>query len=220
MIRKHQQLESCELKFASDETTGEFEGFASTFGNKDRQNDIIVKGAFAETIKGRNTALMLKNHDPRNVIGKWVSFKETDHGLMVKGELTPGHTEAMNTYASLKHGAMSGLSIGFQIPDGGSKVEDEVRTISKIKLIEVSIVSMPANEMAQVTAVKADWIESLTTLRDFENMLRDAGFTKSAATCFVSRVRALGRSDSAKDVKDEISKLITTDDILKIIKKL
>jgi hypothetical protein len=57
-----------------------------------------------------------------------------------------------------------------------------LRTITEIDLIEISLVTLPANEAARVTAVKLDGGPEITGIRDFEAFLRDAGgFSRAAA---------------------------------------
>lgn len=80
-----------------------------------------------------------------------------------------------------------------------------LRLITKIRrLFEVSIVSVPMNPLAVATAAKVlatDDFESLTTERDFEKFLRDAGFSKAAALKFISTFKGivLPRRDAAGD---------------------
>jgi hypothetical protein len=54
-----------EVKSLGDD--GTFEGYASTFGNKDSGGDVIMPGAFAKSIrtKGVRGVKMLLDHDPR-----------------------------------------------------------------------------------------------------------------------------------------------------------
>ena len=97
----------------------------------------------------------------------------------------------------LKMGALNGLSIGFRSMPGTSKYNDDgVRVLTAIDLWEVSLVTFPANEKARVTNVKSS--DDMATPKDAERALRDAGFSKSDATAFVSRVMRMGevRSES------------------------
>lgn len=207
-------LDLVEIKLADGKSgSGEFEGYASTFGNKDSYGDVIEKGAFADTLKSGRRVLMLDSHNAAAVIGKWKEMKEDGRGLFVRGEFTPNHTRAADVYASMKHGAVNGMSIGFRIPKGGSEFDEdtEVRTISRIDLIEVSVVAMPANEMAMVSGVKSTILEQVNqikTIRDAENALREVGFSASAARAFVSRLSRLCRRDSGEDEYEEIKRIL------------
>ncbi len=186
-------LERCNLKFGEvDSGSGLFEGYASTFGNIDSFGDTIMKGAFADTIDERDhPVLMLYGHSTYNVVGKWLHMKEDDNGLFVQGEFTPGHTIASNVYASMRHGAISGMSIGFRIPKGGAEdIKDGGRRINEIKLEEISIVGFPADNDARISIVKNE-IEAIKSIRDSEHILRDAGFSRSMAKAFISQCRPL-----------------------------
>jgi HK97 family phage prohead protease len=190
-------LARCNLKFnevggLDSVTNGLFEGYAATFGNIDAFGDTIMKGAFTETIADRKyPVLMLANHSTGFAAGKWLELAEDDVGLYVHGELTPGNTISSNVYASMKHGAISGLSIGFRIPIGGAEeIEGGGRRISKVNLEEISIVGFPADADARIAIVKSE-IDSIESLRDCEIFLRDAGFSRSMAKAFISQCRPL-----------------------------
>lgn len=190
-----------ELKFAG-EKHGVFEGYASVFNGVDSYGDTILPGAYADTLKDRGDkgpVLMLYGHNPGRVIGKWVELREDSKGLFVRGEFTPGNTDAQNVYANLKFGALSGLSIGYRIPpNGADEKADGGRYIKSIELFEISVVSMPADNLARVDDVKSA-IEAIQSLSDAEGMLRDAaGFSRKEATAFVSRLKAILQSDSGE----------------------
>lgn len=208
------------IKFAADES-GVFEGYASVFNGVDSYGDTILPGAYKATLKAarKSPILMLYSHNPRDVIGKWHEMVEDERGLYVKGEFTPGHTLAADVYRNMKFGAISGLSIGYMIPEGGAKREqDGRRIIKKIDLFEISVVSMPADSAARVDDVKSA-IEAIQSLSDAEGMLRDAaGFSRKEATAFVSRLKAILQSDSGEG-DQELAKALsqTVADLKQII---
>ena len=100
-------------------------------------------------------------------------------------------------HALSKMGALNGLSVGFISKQWSYDTETDIRTLTEIDLWEVSIVTFPANEKARVTQVKS--ADEAVTPKDAEKILREAGFSKSDATAFVSRVMRMGetRRDSA-----------------------
>lgn len=210
----HLSLQLCELKFAQDKPTS-FSGYASVFGGVDAYGDTIVRGAYADTLKNRSSpVLMLYGHNPSRVIGKWPGLHEDEKGLFVEGELTPGHTDAGDVAASLKHGAMSGLSIGYRVPPGGSADgEDGTRKLLKIELVEISIVALPADDAARVDlgSVKSQ-IDELKTIRDVEGFLRDeASFSNALSRAVVERVKAIVQAvpGDAAEVKRLRERLVT-----------
>src|SRR5690606_18368072 len=116
------------------------------------------------------------------VIGKWLKAVEDEHGLYVEGELTPGHSVASDVYALMKHGAVTGLSIGYRIPAGGSEKSGDVRLLKQIDLVEISVVESPADLNALIGDVKSS-ISGAESLKDIEALLRDAGgFSRADAT--------------------------------------
>ena len=163
-------------------TEGEFEGYASVFGPPaDIVGDIISRGAFADAIQQHKSAgtrpAMLWSHNHSEPIGVWTELVEDARGLLVTGKLTLATARAREAYALLQDGAIS-LSIGFTLAPGGARERAGIREITKVaRLAEISLVAMPANTRATVTQVKA----RPANPREFERLLRDAGFSSREA---------------------------------------
>ena len=180
---------------------GTVEGYGSVFGVRDNYDDVIAKGAFVQSLKGHKAAgtmpAMLWQHDADKPIGVWTEMVEDEKGLRIKGQLAMETVQGKEAHALLKMGALNGLSIGFMSKEWAYDRDTEVRTLTAIDLWEVSLVTFPANEKARVTNVKS--ADELQAPKDAEKVLRDAGFSKSDATAFVSRVMRMGevRRDSA-----------------------
>ena len=213
--KKLLQAESIELKFDADK--GEFEGYASVFGGVDSYGDTIAPGAYKKTLKKRDRAVKMRWNHFGPVIGKWTEMREDEKGLFVRGQLTPGHSVAQDVLASLKHGAIDGLSIGFY-PSKYKEDEEGKRTLQEIELVEISVVEEPADNAARITNVKAD-IEKAESLKQIEEILRDAGFSSPAATLLVSRVKAMAKSDSEPKPLAEIVGLIEQVNVPKLNKE-
>jgi HK97 family phage prohead protease len=184
-----------ELKFATDQATGEFEGYGAVFGNEDSYGDVIVKGAFKGAIRDSKKSdtwpAMLLQHgftsDFDMPIGVWTEMEEDEFGLKMKGQLAINTQRGRDAYELLKmqpRPAINGLSIGY-IPrkfDTGTKPGEPRRTLKEIQLMEVSLVTFPANDLARVENVKSD-----LTIRIAENALRDVGFTQSQAKSILAQ---------------------------------
>jgi HK97 family phage prohead protease len=183
---------------------GEFEGYASTFGNVDQGGDIVEPGAFIESVvkaksDGR-TIPMLWQHDQREPIGVWKDIAEDAKGLYVKGQLIlEGDQTAQRAYGKLKAKALGGMSIGYGIPAGGAEPDEKRRGVTRLKKIdlrEISLVTMPMNIQARVTTVKSILDGgALPTVREFEEHLRDAGFSKSLAAAIAGKAAPHLRGD-------------------------
>ncbi len=197
LIRKHLSLNDVLLKLSGD--SGTFEGYASVFGGVDSYGDTILNGAFSSTLRQNGLPKMFYGHDWSMPIGKWVSAKEDEKGLYVKGELTPGLSLASDVHAALKHGTLDGLSIGGFVKQGDYDTTDTGRLIRKwSRLVEVSPVVFPADGNARIdseTVKGADLIDAINeveSIRDLESLLRDAaGLSKGAAVALVARARVV-----------------------------
>lgn len=162
------------VKEAAD--TGRFRGLASVYSTPDRQGDVVARGAFAKSLTDTGGSFpLLFGHDQSKVIGV-VKATDSSEGLMVDGQLALEVEAARESHALLKLGGLKGLSIGFMLTDYETR-RDGGRLLKSIDLAEVSLVAVPAHPQARVAAVK-----SLTTIREFESWLRDAGgFSRSQA---------------------------------------
>lgn len=190
-----------ELKFAADEGAQamSFTGYGAVFGNVDSYGDVIEAGAFSKflaDVKSGNQPwpAMLSQHggwqmsaEDITPIGVWTDFAEDGHGLKVTGQLadTPRGLEMYKLMKMSPRPAIDGMSIGYIAKEWEprSKPEDPKRKLKRIDLIEVSLVTRPANGKARVEAVKNDWTE-----RDFERLLtRDAGLSRSDALVVINQ---------------------------------
>lgn len=146
-----------EIKALKD--SGEFEGYGSTFGGEpDAYGDVIAAGAYADSLaahqaKGTMPKLFWQ-HNADEPIGKWLEAKEDDHGLLMRGKLNMSVQRGREAHALLKDGDIDGLSIGYRVKKYSIDAESGVWTLEKLDLIEVSVVSVGANENAVVQNVK------------------------------------------------------------------
>ena len=64
----------------------------------------------------------------------------------------------------MKAGVVRGLSIGYSVKRSRRNPDSGVRELLDLNLWEISLVTMPANEAAQVTVVKSMFRNDLTSL--------------------------------------------------------
>ena len=193
MERKTLTLDCAGLKF--DDGARRFSGYASVFNGIDSVGDTVLPGAYAATLKNRERPVAMRWNHFGPVIGKWLRMEEDETGLFVEGELTPGHSTAEDAYALLKHGAISGLSIGYRLPPGSWEANDKGRLLKAISLVEISVVEEPADNAARVADVKSA-IDEADSLKEIEAVLREAGgFSRTDATALVSRIKSLSRGE-------------------------
>ncbi|HDR2693175.1 TPA: HK97 family phage prohead protease [Enterobacter bugandensis] len=211
-IIKTLSFEETEIKFAGDGQQGIFEGYASVFGNTDSDGDIILPGAFKKTLETqtRKVAMFFNHRQWEIPVGKWDSIQEDSKGLLVRGQLTPGHSGASDLKAAMIHGTVEGMSIGFSFTkDDYSIGVNGGYIFSNISwLKEISVCTFPANELAGVDSMKS--IDGIETIRDVECWLRDSvGLSKSQAVGLIARFKSAIRSESEGDPnKPDISALL------------
>lgn len=207
------------LEIKSLKDSGEFEGYGSTFGGEpDAYGDVIAPGAYADSLathKAKGTMPKLFwQHNADEPIGKWADAKEDDRGLLLSGKLNMDVQRGREAYALLKAGDIDGLSIGYRIKEYSVDMETGVWTLEKLDLVEVSIVSVGANENAVVQSVKAakavhDLTEKLKagdrlTEREFETWLKGLGFSNSQAER-AARLHLKGQGEPADADEDGVA---------------
>lgn len=188
-----------EVKFAAD-GTGTFSGYGAIFGNVDSYGDVIQKGAFKDTLrawedKGKYPPMLLQHGgmfgtaDDMLPVGKWTSMEENAKGLKVEGDLFAMNTDrGQYIYDGLKSGVLDGLSIGYKAKDFtlGTKPGEPRRTLKSIDLMELSIVTFPANDKARVGGVKSLTDMTIEDFREIEATLRTKGLSRADAAKAIS----------------------------------
>jgi HK97 family phage prohead protease len=199
MERKLLSFDAVELKFSRN---GSFAGYASAFHGVDSVGDMVLPGAYSETLKNRQRGVkMFYNHSPVWPIGKWSRIEEDGKGLFVQGQLTPGHSVAEDVKAALAHGTVDGLSIGYRIPSGGSEKDGKIRKLKRVDLIEISVVTNPADPNARIDpeSIKSA-IDALDSIQDLEDFLRDAGgLSRTGAKSLIAQARTLLVRDARRE---------------------
>lgn len=145
---------------AAGDGSGELVGYASTFGNVDLGQDVVVKGAFkasAADIKANGIPL-LADHvaSTTHVLGTIYDAAEDDTGLLVKARFSSAPS-AQDVRTKLLEGHLTKMSIGYE--PTAYKFEERdgktVRLLEEIKLWETSVVVFPMNPEATISRVKS-----------------------------------------------------------------
>lgn len=132
-------------------------GYASVFGNLDRDNEVVVKGAFSNWIANNpdtNVKLYWMHSHKFNPLAKPIGvttkIKQDAKGLYIEADVldTP---EGVEVQELLKHGALREASFGFKINDRFQKAD--VWHLTDLDLLEVTIANWGANAKAYIEAV-------------------------------------------------------------------
>lgn len=189
---------------------GTFTGYAAVFNNVDLGLDVLLPGAF-KSMKTTNDGMVriAMNHNLKQLAGK-AKCTQDAHGLRVEGQLTLGVSYVRDAYELMKAGVLDGLSVGFDILEGGSSYEERdgrwVREIGAAELWEFSLVPFGMNPAALVETVKA-----ANNIRDFEAQLRGLGYSqREAKSLAAGGFKSLGHRDGGLDsetLADELNNL-------------
>lgn len=188
---------SFELKAGEN---GIVEGYASTWTKTpDSYGDIVIKGAFTETLKKRKATghpfPLCFNHDFGQIIGAVFEAEEDDYGLKISASFlnTPAAQEKREL---VKEGIVWQFSFAYSVLGAEQPTEEEKRQgiyqkLTKLDLYEVSLVPVPANQTAIVTEVKND--EDVEVKAGKRNSAKDEALIRDA----ISALQAL--LDTAED---------------------
>lgn len=195
-----------ELDFALDaksiDDDGNIEGLAVGYGNLDHGNDVVMPGAV--NFQGRKSLPMLLFHDQKRPAGVWNSFREVSEGLLVKGRFSMSTTHGREAHGLAKDGALQGLSMGYKTLR--HRFEGKARQLLEVALHEISLVTIPMNDRTRVISVK-DVLGAgeLPSLSQFEELLREAGFSKTQATAIAGKgLSHLLRGEPGRETEADI----------------
>lgn len=144
---------------------GQFEAIVAVFGNKDSYGDVIVPGAFAESLaeweaKGLPIPVYWSHQlsDPDMNIGHVLEAKETEKGLWVKVQLDLEAPKGVTTYRLMKGGRVTQFSFSYDLVDYAWAKSDQLGDyleLRKLKVHEVGPTPVGANQETELLAVKA-----------------------------------------------------------------
>tara|TARA_R110002167_G_scaffold46954_3_gene139502 strand:+ start:6205 stop:8241 length:2037 start_codon:yes stop_codon:yes gene_type:complete len=143
-------------------------GMAST-NNTDRVGDIIeseawTKGGLQNYL---NNPVILFNHDYNQPIGRAIELGTNDNGLQLKAKIakSAGHVGEL-----IKEGVLGAFSVGFRVKDAEYMTETDGYKIKDAELLEVSVVTVPANQAATFSLAKS--FDSESDYEDFKKSFK------------------------------------------------
>ena len=186
----------------------------------DRDGEVVIPAGMNSKEYEANPVLLYE-HDVQRPIGKMVALKRGDRDIKAEFALAPRPDNHVgewfpDTVASLmEFGALNTMSIGFlgtemrpankaDIERFGSGVK---RVFGKWKLLEVSVVSIPANQDAIITAVRKGLVSKSAALR-FGITVPDSPLPVRVRRRYVVNVTmpALGADERATLIRQEIAR--------------
>lgn len=168
-----------QVKAIGDEESGEFEAYVSTFDVIDSYGDMVIKGAFVDDLdrwgpNGSGIPIYWRHRmdDPFMNLGASIESAEDDHGLRTRGKLDLDNAVAAQTYKLMREGRVRQMSFAYDIVEAGwvEKTEDGTTVsfyeLRKLKIHEISIVPVGANQETEILAVKSAQEAARTALED------------------------------------------------------
>lgn len=144
----------CTFVLKSLNAAGTFKGYASVFGVIDGHRDMMMPGAFRQSLSKKHDIKLLWQHKPEEPIGIFTHISEDARGLYVEGKILMDVARGKEAYSLLKSGAIRGLSIGYTATEYDYDDDTGVRFLHAVDVWEISLVTFPANEQALVTDIK------------------------------------------------------------------
>lgn len=167
-LKRHEgdvQFADTQFKRAADDT-GRVVAYAATFGNLDRNGERIQRGAFSKSIAAHPSLPLLWCHDQAEPVGRVVNMVEDEKGLLIEATINRSSDAGRNAYANVLDGTVDTLSVGYRV------VQRDGPLLTELELLEVSLVTIPANPLAKVLSVKSSKL-------DFKRHLRAGGLSRS-----------------------------------------
>ncbi len=134
-------------------------GYAAVFNSETRigtTTEVITPGAFKDSLSNSGDVLALADHDASKVLGRTKSgtlrLSEDARGLYFELDV-PDTQTGRDILALAERNDLGGMSFGFHVPEGGQSWQGSKRTLKRIDLAEVSVVSAwPAYQQTTVEA--------------------------------------------------------------------
>lgn len=143
---------------------GQFTAYASVFGNKDSYGDVVVPGAFAGSLaewkdSGQHIPVLFGHQmsDPDFNLGHVVDAVEDEKGLLVTAQLDLDNPKAAQVYRMIKGKRVNQMSFAYDVLEGSAIDADgeHYYELRKLKVYEVSVVTIGANQETEILAVKS-----------------------------------------------------------------
>jgi len=186
-----QQYKALQGQFNIDEALGVVECFVAGIGNKDSVGDIIVPGAFTESLKRRKPRVVW-GHNWNEPIGKVLEMYEVPPsdprlpmkmraagigGLYAKVQFNLKSERGRQAFADVAFfGEEQEWSIGYKTLDADFDPQRQANVLKKVELYEASPVLHGANQLTGTISIKSfEGNDSKGQMRDENGNITEAG---------------------------------------------
>lgn len=194
-----------------------FKGYGSTFGNIDRDDEVMVSGCFRKSLAQMQPA-MLWQHQMSEPIGVYDACREDGKGLYMEGRMPLADDFVRGRVVpQMKAGSVRAMSIGFTVNEYTYNKEEDIVYFTDVTLWEVSLVTIPANSQAVVTDIKS--FEEAKNITELNKLLKMYDISDKKCNIIISKIKSFVRDEQNKeeterDVRNELKKFL--DELKKI----
>ena len=176
-------------------------GLAST-NALDRTGDIIDHNAWKEgglDNYGENP-IILFNHDYNRPIGRAKYCDVTQNGLELEAKISKSAGDIVDL---IKDGVLGAFSVGFKVKDADYNKETDGFFIKSAELLEVSVVSIPANQTATFSIAKS--FDNDSDYEKFKSQFNKAHSVESVITDKTEQPSAANAENMENDMSKDNS---------------
>ena len=216
-ISESQQYKALQGQFNIDEALGVVECFVAGIGNKDSVGDIIVPGAFNESLKRRKPRVVW-GHNWNEPIGKVLEMYEVPAsdprlpmkmraagigGLYAKVQFNLKSERGKQAFADVAFfGEEQEWSIGYKTLDADFDPKRQANVLKKVELYEASPVLHGANQLTGTISIKS--VEGQNVNESIKGQMRDGnGKLTEQGRSLLMRILSgsMARQDSEEEEK-------------------
>tara|TARA_Y100000034_G_C6908219_1_gene422149 strand:+ start:2606 stop:5503 length:2898 start_codon:yes stop_codon:yes gene_type:complete len=121
-------------------------GYANTV-DKDRTRDKVLPSAWAKGIDNyRVNPILLFQHKHDQPIGKVDKITVDEKGIFVNATISEAAETQYSVHTLVRDRVLKAFSVGFLVKDQEYDADSDTSTITGVELLEISVVSVPANQ--------------------------------------------------------------------------
>ena len=134
------------VKGVSDNKSLKIAGYANT-SDKDRTGDIVLSEAWVKGVDHfRRNPILLYQHDHSKPIGRVNNIRVDKKGIFVEASVSDAAESQHGVKTLIRDGVLKSFSVGFRVKDATYDKVSDVFFIKDLELLEISVVSVPANQ--------------------------------------------------------------------------
>jgi HK97 family phage prohead protease/HK97 family phage major capsid protein len=196
--------DNIEVKSADTAKDFSIAGYANTI-DKDRTGDIVLPEAWVKGIDNfRRNPILLYQHDHNKPIGRVKNITVDKKGIFVEATVSNAAENQHGVKTLIQDGVLKSFSVGFKIKDADYERATDAFTIKDVELLEISVVSVPANQNSLFSVRKS--FEEDTMYEDFKKQFIEEETEEDTKDLEVTTQKEVTEIESEEEkAKDEIT---------------